>query len=183
MVGASAAAAADQQTQRKARTMTNPGQPTIHQGDTGTAVQRAQRALRRTADIQLVVDGDFGPLTKQAVIEFQEGDSLAADGIVGPLTWGALPDGGPMPLLHTGSTGSVVSSLQQVLTNGAGEWGTGPGPIDGDFGPHTKSSVEAFQGWAGVSVDGVVGEQTWDSSLHAMGATLESTVGLEYVIG
>ena len=47
------------------------------------------------------------------------------DGIVGPLTWQALPDGGPMPTLQQGSTGEVVRSLQQVLTNSApGHWNT-----------------------------------------------------------
>jgi peptidoglycan hydrolase-like protein with peptidoglycan-binding domain len=155
----------------------------IQEGAHGAAVERCQRGLRRSADWGLVVDGDFGPLTRQGVVEFQQGNGLATDGIVGPLTWAALPDGGPMPVLENGSHGAVVSSLQQVLTNGSSEWGAGPGPIDGDFGPHTKAAVEAFQGWAHVGVDGIVGEQTWDSSLHAMGATLETTVGLEYVIG
>jgi peptidoglycan hydrolase-like protein with peptidoglycan-binding domain len=163
--------------------MANPGQPTIQEGDNGPAVSRAQRAIRRTADRSIVVDGAFGPLTKQAVQRFQQGDGLVADGIVGPITWAALPDGGPMPVLQSGSSGPVVASLQRVLTNGVGEWTTGPGGIDGIFGPHTKASVESFQQWAGVAVDGIVGEQTWDSSLHAAGATLESTVGLQYVIG
>jgi peptidoglycan hydrolase-like protein with peptidoglycan-binding domain len=51
------------------------------------------------------------------------------------------------------------------------------------FGPNSKAAVEAFQAWAGVSVDGVVGEQTWSASLHAADATLETEVGLQYVIG
>jgi peptidoglycan hydrolase-like protein with peptidoglycan-binding domain len=41
--------------------------------------------------------------------------------------------------------------------------------------------VEAFQGWGGVAVDGVVGDQTWSVSLHAASATLETAVGLQYV--
>jgi peptidoglycan hydrolase-like protein with peptidoglycan-binding domain len=43
--------------------------------------------------------------------------------------------------------------------------------------------VEAFQSWGGVSADGIVGDQTWSVSLHAASATLETQVGLEYVIG
>ena len=43
------------------------------------------------------------------------------DGIVGPATWQALPDGGPMPTLQVGSTGPVVHSLQTVLASGAGQ--------------------------------------------------------------
>ena len=147
-------------------------------------MQRAQRALRRTPDLELVVDGIFGPATEAAVKTFQQGQGLTVDGIVGPKTWQALPDGGPMPTLQQGSTGDVVRSLQQVLTSGApGQWNTTPQGVDGTFGPHTQSSVEAFQKWGGVTVDGIVGEQTWDVSLHAMNSTLESAVGLKFVIG
>ena len=164
--------------------MPNPGQPTISVGATGGAVRRLQRALRRTPNLGLVVDGVFGPLTDAAVKEFQQGAGLTDDGIVGPLTWNALPDGGPMPVLKEGSTGDVVRSLQTVLTNGApGQWDTTPQGVDGDFGPHTRASVEAFQTWGGVSADGVVGDQTWSVSLHAASATLETQVGLQYVIG
>jgi peptidoglycan hydrolase-like protein with peptidoglycan-binding domain len=162
--------------------MSNPGQPTVQQGDTGNAVKRAQRAVRRTPNLSIVVDGIFGPATKAAIIEFQRGAGLVPDGIVGPHTWAALPDGGPMPVLSEGSTGAVVSSLQTILTNGADQWGgVTPRGIDGIFGPHTRASVEAFQSWGHVVVDGVVGDQTWSVSLHAANATLETAVGLQYV--
>jgi peptidoglycan hydrolase-like protein with peptidoglycan-binding domain len=163
--------------------MANPGQPTVRPGDNGDAVRRVQRAIRRTPDPGLVVDGIFGPATETVVKQFQQGAGLSVDGIVGPATWAALPDGGPMPVLSEGSRGPVVHSLQTVLTNGAGQFGTGPGAIDGQFGPHTRASVEAFQRWGGVAVDGIVGEHTWDVSLHAASATLESQVGLGFVIG
>ena len=97
--------------------MPNPGQPTVGPGATGPVVRRVQRALRRTPNLGLVVDGIFGPKTEAAVVGFQEGAGLVPDGIVGPLTWNALPDGGPMPTLEVGSSGPVVSSLQTVLTN------------------------------------------------------------------
>jgi peptidoglycan hydrolase-like protein with peptidoglycan-binding domain len=169
---------------RKGSQLANPGQPTIGVGSTGDVVRRAQRALRRTPDTGLVVDGVFGPDTESAVKEFQQGAGLTVDGVVGPATWNALPDGGPMPTLEEGSSGPVVRSLQTVLTNGAaGQWGTTPGGIDGAFGPHTRAAVVAFQGWGGVSADGIVGDQTWAVSLHALSATLESQVGLQYVIG
>jgi peptidoglycan hydrolase-like protein with peptidoglycan-binding domain len=88
-----------------------------------------------------------------------------------------------MPVLREGSSGAVVQSLQRVLTNGApGEWGTTPQGIDGIFGPHTKASLEAFQARGGVAIDGVVGDQTWSVSLHAASATLETAVGLNFVI-
>jgi peptidoglycan hydrolase-like protein with peptidoglycan-binding domain len=161
----------------------NPGQPTIAPGATGDVVRRVQRALRRTPDPGLAVDGVFGPNTETAVRDFQDGAGLVVDGIVGPATWAALPDGSPMPTLKVGSACDVVRSLQRVLTSGAsGQWNTTPGAIDGSFGPNTKASVEAFQSWCGVSADGVVGDQTWAVSLHAASATLETAVGLQYVV-
>jgi peptidoglycan hydrolase-like protein with peptidoglycan-binding domain len=134
----------------------NPGQPTIGPDATGDVVRRLQRALRRTPDLGISVDGAFGPQLEAAVKSFQECSGLVVDGIVGPLTWNALPDGGPMPVLREGSSGPVVQSLQTLLTNGAlDEWGTTPQGVDGIFGPHTKASVQAFQAWGGVTVDGV----------------------------
>lgn len=164
--------------------MPNPGQPTIAVGATGDVVRRLQRALRRMPDLGISVDGVFSPALQAVVKSFQSGAGLTADGIVGPQTWAALPDGGPMPVLHEGSSGAVVQSLQTLLTNGAsGQWNVTPQGIDGNFGPHTKASVEAFQNWGGVTADGVVGDQTWAVSLHAASATLETAVGLNFVVG
>lgn len=74
--------------------------------------------------------------------------------------------------------------MQTLLTNGApGQWVTTPQGIDGDFGPHTKAAVVAFQAWGGVVKDGVVGDQTWAVSLPAASAALETAVGLNFVIG
>jgi peptidoglycan hydrolase-like protein with peptidoglycan-binding domain len=164
--------------------MSNPGQPTISFGATGDTVRRLERALRRTPDPEIKVDGVFGGQVESAVKDFQKGAGLAADGVVGPQTWAALPDGGPMPTLEEGSKGDVVKSLQTLLTNGApGAWNVTPQGIDGNFGPKTEASVKAFQNWGGVTADGVVGDQTWAVSLHAANATLETKVGLNYVIG
>jgi peptidoglycan hydrolase-like protein with peptidoglycan-binding domain len=162
----------------------NPGQPTISLGASGDAVKRVERALRRTPNLGLKVDGVFGPEVEAAVKQFQQGAGLTVDGIVGAATWAALPDGGPMPTLQEGSTGPIVGSLQTLLTNGApGQWITTPQGIDGNFGPHTKAAVVAFQAWGGVAQDGIVGDQTWAVSLHAASATLETAVGLQFVIG
>src|SRR5271166_471550 len=98
--------------------MPNPGQSTISPGAMGDVVRRLQRALRRTPNLGLTINGTFDSQTETAVKEFQQGAGLVVDGIVGPLTWNALPDGGPMPTLQQGSTGDVVRSLQTVLTNG-----------------------------------------------------------------
>lgn len=52
------------------------------------AIQKALNA--QGADPQVTVDGSYGPLTKAAVIAFQQSKGLTADGIVGPLTANAL---------------------------------------------------------------------------------------------
>ncbi|GAB3434292.1 peptidoglycan-binding protein [Flindersiella endophytica] len=67
--------------------------PTVQQGSTGEAVRRLQRALTAALARTVSIDGDFGPLTRQAVIDYQSSRGLGADGIVGAQTWGALQAG------------------------------------------------------------------------------------------
>ncbi|GIF01262.1 hypothetical protein Ari01nite_87260 [Paractinoplanes rishiriensis] len=72
-------------------------------GSRGEAVRAVQEELKIRAevgnpDLDVVVDGVFGPKTDAAVRTFQEGVSRAVpsfpvDGIVGPLTWQALIGG------------------------------------------------------------------------------------------
>jgi peptidoglycan hydrolase-like protein with peptidoglycan-binding domain len=163
--------------------MANPGQLTVGLDATGDVVQRAQRALRRTPNLLVLVDGTFSAQTEQAVKDFQAIAGLPVDGIVGPSTWDALPTGGAMPTVRAGDTGDVVRDLQATLTFGApGQWPLAPNAIDGTFGPDTEASVRAFQEWGQLPVTGVVDDLTWSAALHAAGATLESAVGLRYVI-
>jgi peptidoglycan hydrolase-like protein with peptidoglycan-binding domain len=161
-------------------------QPPIKLGAKGDAVKRAQRALHRTLNPGVVVDGIFGPAMQQAVKDFQSSSSpLAVDGIVGPATWSALPDGGPMPVLKMGSKTDAVRPLQELLASGGGGdlWDAGPGEIDGVFGPQTRAWVEAFQKWGRVKVDGIVGDRTWNVQLGAIAYDLETAVGLQYIVG
>jgi GH25 family lysozyme M1 (1,4-beta-N-acetylmuramidase) len=62
---------------------------TVGQGDTGPAVKAVQDELTAHG-AALTVDGEFGPATRNAVIAFQTGKGLTADGIVGPNTWQQL---------------------------------------------------------------------------------------------
>ncbi len=55
-----------------------------------------------------------------------------------------------------GSTGSVVTQIQQKLSN----WGYYSGDIDGIFGSRTESAVLSFQRKNGLTADGIVGSQT-----------------------
>ena len=70
----------------------------VKQGDTGDAVRGVQeefqfRNLSGDPSKGLQIDGIFGPKTDAAVRGFQSAVGLAADGIVGPLTWRALVSG------------------------------------------------------------------------------------------
>lgn len=53
-------------------------------------------------------------------------------------------------------TGDKVRGIQQALSTA----GFDPGPIDGEFGPHTQSAVVAFQISRGLLADGEVGPST-----------------------
>jgi peptidoglycan hydrolase-like protein with peptidoglycan-binding domain len=56
----------------------------VKRGDRGAAVRSIQRELG------ILADGIFGEQTERAVKRFQRGHDLVPDGIVGPLTRGAL---------------------------------------------------------------------------------------------
>lgn len=76
----------------------------IEQGQRAEAVRSVQRSLislgyRDANGRPLVVDGDFGPRTRQAVEAFQRDSGLPVDGVVGPRTLGALERAQQTPLL------------------------------------------------------------------------------------
>ena len=158
-------------------------QPTISEGSTGPTVSWLQYLLtRRTLDWNQI-DGMFGPVTKSAVEQFQSSDGLGVDGVVGPITWGALGGDDPEPpTLAQGSTGSVVQSLQTLLNEGRGDFAPSSNPVltvDGDFGPITATAVEGAQQQGGVTVDGIVGLQTWALPVHAASQTIADLCGVK----
>ncbi|HEU0316353.1 MAG TPA: peptidoglycan-binding protein [Solirubrobacteraceae bacterium] len=63
--------------------------PQIQSGASGEPVRLLQELLSHEG-FPVVVDGAFGPLTEEAVKDFQMAHSLAVDGIAGPITWDAL---------------------------------------------------------------------------------------------
>ena len=66
--------------------------PTISIGSTGHDVRRLQRIFVMTKVLAPGdITGTFGSTTEQAVKDFQQGAGLTMDGIVGPMTWQALP--------------------------------------------------------------------------------------------
>ncbi|MCO5388732.1 MAG: peptidoglycan-binding protein [Desulfosporosinus sp.] len=64
--------------------------PTLQQGSTGPAVVKLQGLLQTRGFYTGNVDGIFGPITRAAVLAFQECMGLVMDGIVGIQTWTAL---------------------------------------------------------------------------------------------
>lgn len=149
--------------------------PTLQAGSTGADVKRLQRILVMIKLLDYTgIDGVFGGQTESAVKAFQQSNGLAVDGIAGPMTWQALPADPDTPELANGSTGSEVSAMQQALKSA----GLYTGPIDGDFGSNTEAAVRAYQTGRGVTVDGIVGDETWWVPAGAAGATLASISGL-----
>lgn len=66
-----------------------------------------------------------------------------------------------LPVLKKGSTGDSVKALQ-ILLNGNG---CSCGTVDGSFGANTLSAVKKFQSKAKLTVDGSVGQKTWNALL------------------
>jgi len=81
----------------------------------------------------IAADGQFGPGTHNAVVAFQRGRGLTADGIVGANTIAALG-----PVLRRGASGDAVRALQYLLRT---KFSAGIG-VDGSFGPGTETAVK-----------------------------------------
>ena len=65
------------------------------------------------------------------------------------------------PTLRRGSKGDLVTQLQRFLAQDGSSLA-----VDGIFGPGTQSAVRAFQKRYGLTVDGIVGSQTWGKLLE-----------------
>jgi GH25 family lysozyme M1 (1,4-beta-N-acetylmuramidase) len=86
-------------------------EPTLVEGDTGSAVKTLQTRLN-VWGANLTVDGDFGSLTLAAVRAFQTKQKLTVDGIVGPRTWAALEKN---PGTYPAPTGLAVGSVSLTV--------------------------------------------------------------------
>lgn len=71
-----------------------------------------------------------------------------------------------LSILKKGSKGEQVKTVQRVLRMRGWKDGNGKAlEIDGSFGAKTEYAVKSFQKGKGVTVDGVVGEKTWNKLL------------------
>ena len=142
--------------------------PTLLLGSRSSDVKTLQEMLNAKGFHAGSVDGIFGKNTRAAVIAFQNANGLAADGIVGKLTWAKLYDttaalpsastaAGTQPMVYRGSRGDAVRRLQELLH----KKGFDCGAVDGIFGSKTYAAVMAFQKANGLSADGIAGPLTW----------------------
>ena len=184
-----------------------PGFP-LKLGSSGNEVLTIQRQLNRISDNYPSIpkitnlNGIFGTQTEDAVRQFQYIFNLAQDGIVGKATWYKIKnvfngiarlaeltadrltyeDVSPMypSLLTEGMSGDYIKMLQYYLDVVAYFYPQIPDiTVDGYFGEKTKEAVMAFQNLQGLTVDGIVGRDTWRSLTNAYNTVLK-TIPPEY---
>lgn len=87
---------------------------------------------------------------------------LVAFSVIGPTQPTAAANSACPPLIAKGSAGSDVRDLQTKLNaEGITDSNGNALAVDGDFGWRTESAVKKLQSSWGLSVDGIVGNQTW----------------------
>jgi peptidoglycan hydrolase-like protein with peptidoglycan-binding domain len=96
---------------------------------------------------------------------------MAAGGKTGMMSFMAT---GGEPMVRDGSTGAAVRLLQSDLDKTGDKLS-----VDGIFGSHTLSAVEAFQKLHHLKVDGIVGPLTWAALMKVAGTggTVSNTPG------
>lgn len=62
----------------------------LRRGDVNDCVKFAQVGINRISGRGLVVDGQFGPATEDAVRDLQRWCRLSVDGVIGPKTWALI---------------------------------------------------------------------------------------------
>jgi peptidoglycan hydrolase-like protein with peptidoglycan-binding domain len=153
-----------------AKTSTQRRHPQLLQrGDQGEDVRVLQERLRVAGFYSGNATGVFGPVTEEAVKQFQTASKLDADGIVGAATLGKLPPVGvgggvanpPRQTANSdnirmGHRGEAVRLLQQHLIAA----GYLNGTPTGYFGPSTVDAVRRFQGDNYLAVSGIAGPTT-----------------------
>lgn len=184
-----------------------PGFP-LKLGSSGNEVLTIQRQLNRISDNYPSIpkitnlNGIFGTQTEDAVRQFQYIFNLSQDGIVGKATWYKIKnvfngiarlaeltadrltyeDVSPIypSLLTEGMSGDYIKTLQYYLDVVAYFYPQIPDiTVDGYFGEKTKEAVMAFQNLQGLTVDGIVGRNTWRSLTNAYNTVLK-TIPSEY---
>jgi len=142
---------------------TSGGQyPVLSQGKTGTAVTRLQQRLRQLGYLNTNPTGNFGPMTRDAVIAFQRNYRISANGIVNQQTWNALLGSSATPGRSKLSTQQVKEL--QVRLRQLGYFNTA---ATGNIGPMTREAVTRFQRNYRLPVDGIANAQVLEAVRRA----------------
>lgn len=125
-------------------------------------------------DSGLTADGIVGPLTWARLSEKSEQSKpstpVTPEKTETPTTPVIKPEATEIKLpvsfdtVKSGSEGMEVKTLQVMLT--VFGYDVGNCGIDGDFGPDTESAAKAYQKKHGLTVDGIVGVNTWNSLME-----------------
>ena len=133
-------------------------EPLLRKGSNDPAVRDLQEALKALGYDPGPVDGIFGSATEAAVKQFQQAREIAADGVVGRVTWINIDEADQShSVLRLGSSGLPVRRLQSRMTAVAYD----TGGVDGRLGSKTEAAVRKLQQDYNLGIDGVVGPQTW----------------------
>lgn len=148
----------------------------LKKGCTGDDVKELQTRLTVLGYYKGKVSGEYLDATEEAVRAYQEANGEEVTGIADVDTLAVLLQASEEPSgttdtstvmqgtvayterLAKGSTGTLVKQLQTRLT----ELGYYSGPISGNFLGKTMTAVKTLQKQNGVTVDGIVGEVTWN---------------------
>src|SRR5262245_10083147 len=84
--------------------------PVLRRGAHGPEVELLQQRLRAAGFSPGWIDGAFGGATEAALLAFQRGHDLLADGVAGPVTWLALAR------LGEGVPGDVTERIDVAFT-------------------------------------------------------------------
>ena len=131
-------------------------QPSLNENKSNVA--RIQSTLNDRYGLNIAVDNIYGNETKRALVKGlqtelnkQFGSKIAVDGIFGTNTYNACIN------VRRGAEGNITWLIQAMLVCHSFDI-----DADGIFGPATENAVKEFQSRNGLSVDGIVGKNTFN---------------------
>lgn len=133
--------------------------PLLEPGAKGAAVRTLQCFLNDADSGPVLVDGVYGRQTRAAVTRVESGFEGVPPhpGRIDRGMWVLLISRSMgTATLRQGAKGPEVTTLQRALRAAGGRLA-----VDGVFGPQTTGVVKQFQKANSVTVDGVVGEETY----------------------
>ena len=127
--------------------------PVVQPSNRILTVADIQSWLNKDYAARLVVDNDFGTLTKKAIVKaVQKNIGTSADGVFGVLSKAAWKN------IKRGSVGEVAKLVQAMLI--CYGYSCGNCGADGDFGTGSVAALKRFQSANRLVADGIAGKAT-----------------------